>query len=484
MTKVYEAAAGNFVNGHLLVDRQGSVSRSPADGSALGTFTESNAEQVDAALVGARRAFDETAWAYDRHLRHKVLNQLADRIESRSPEITKMLSRENGKLIGEANGEVGGAPAMLRYCAALALTSTGRAAEVRAGVHVSSMPEPTGVAGVIVPWNSPVILSVRSFGPALSAGCTAVVKMPFQTGLVNGLLHEIYADTPGLPPGVLSSLTESGDLLARELATSPLIGVLSYTGSTRVGREIMASAAPTLKRVLLELGGKTPMIVFDDADLETAVPVLTKGVTVFAGQFCMTGSRILAQRGVSNALRDRLAAALENVGVGPGHDPDSDMGPMIDAASARRVDELVQRAIDAGAKPLVRGGVLADGSAFYRPSLLQTDQAESELVQEEIFGPVATFEVFDNEDQAVALANGTRYGLSASIWSRDVDRPRRVARRLLAGTVWTNSWVVMADQFEEGGFKQSGLGRLRGHRAIEEFQEYKTYVHPVGPDGG
>lgn len=474
------AEAGNFVDGELIVDSEGSVSRSPADGSVLGTYTEADAAQVRAALSGARRTFDETGWASDRHLRHKVLNQLADRIEGRSPELTKMLSRENGKLVGEARGEVGGAPAMLRYYAALALTSTGRAAEVRAGVHMSSVPEPIGVAGVIVPWNSPVILSVRSYAPALSAGCTAVVKMPSQTGLVNGILHEIYADTPGLPPGVLSSLTESGDLLARELGASPLVGALSYTGSTRVGREIMAVAAPTLKRVLLELGGKTPMIVFDDADLETAVPVLTKGVTVFAGQFCMTGSRVLAQRGVSGKLRERLAAALEAVVVGPGDDPASDMGPMIDAASARRVDAFVRRAIDAGAKPLVRGGIVADGSAFYRPSLLQVDHVESELVQEEVFGPVATFEVFDNEDEAVALANGTRYGLSAAIWSRDVDRPLRVARRLMAGTVWTNSWVVMADQFEEGGFKQSGLGRLRGPRALEEFQEYKTYVHPVG----
>lgn len=474
------AEAGNFVDGELIVDSGGSVSLSPADGSALGTYTEANAGQVQAALTGARRAFDETGWASDRHLRYKVLNQLADRIEGRGPELMKMLSRENGKLTGEARGEVGGAPTMLRYCAALALTSTGRAAEVRAGVHMSSVPEPIGVAGVIVPWNSPVILSVRSFAPALAAGCTAVVKMPSQTGLVNGILHEIYADTPGLPPGVLSSLTESGDLLARELVASPLVGALSYTGSTRVGREIMAGAAPTLKRVLLELGGKTPMIVFDDADLEAALPVLAKGVTVFAGQFCMTGSRILVQRSVSDKLRERLTAALEAVLVGPGDDPASDMGPMIDAANARRVDGLVRRAIDAGAKPLVRGGIVADGTAFYRPSLLQVDDVECELVQEEVFGPVATFEVFDTEDEAVALANGTRYGLSAAIWSRDVDRPLRVARRLLAGTVWTNSWVVMADQFEEGGFKQSGLGRLRGPRALEEFQEYKTYVHPVG----
>ena len=245
MTEVaHWAQAGNFVDGELIVDARGIVSHSPADGSALGTYTEADAVQVQAALASACRAFDESGWASDRHLRYKVLNQLADRIESRGPELAKMLSQENGKLTGEARGEVGGAPETLRYCAALALTSTGRAAEVRAGVRMSSVPEPIGVAGVIVPWNSPVILSVRSFAPALAAGCTAVVKMPSQTGLVNGILHEIYAETPGLPPGVLSSLTESGDLLARELVGSPLVGALSYTGSTRVGREIMAGLRP------------------------------------------------------------------------------------------------------------------------------------------------------------------------------------------------------------------------------------------------
>ena len=193
---------------------------------------------------------------------------------------------------------------------------------------------PLGVVAAIVPWNSPIVLSVRSFAPALAAGCTVVMKLPGQTGLVNGLLHQVLADVDSLPAGVLNSLTESGDEVAKYLVSSPDVDALSYTGSTKVGRAIMAGAAGTLKRLSLELGGKTPMLVFDDADLDAAVPVLTKAVTTFSGQFCMTGSRVLAQRGIADELRARLSKSLAAVKVGPGDDAASDMGPMIDAASA------------------------------------------------------------------------------------------------------------------------------------------------------
>jgi acyl-CoA reductase-like NAD-dependent aldehyde dehydrogenase len=206
--------------------------------------------------------------------------------------------------------------------------------------------------------------------------------------------------------------------------------------------------------------------------------VLTKAVTTFAGQFCMTGSRILAQRGIADELRARLAESLTAVKVGPGDDPGSDMGPMIDAANAARVDAVVAGAAAYGTI-VVRGGAEA-GTAYYRPSLVEVDDPSADIVQQEVFGPVATFEVFDGENDGVRLANATEYGLAASVWSRDVDRPRRVGRRLKAGTVWTNTWAVVVDQFEEGGFKQSGLGRLNGVRALAEFQEYKTYAQQVG----
>jgi acyl-CoA reductase-like NAD-dependent aldehyde dehydrogenase len=471
--------AQQFVNGALVASGRVTESTSPADGSVLGSYADADRAQAAAAIAAARTAFDETDWSRDRQLRHRALNEIADAIERRSDELVSMLARENGKVLGEAGFELSLTPSKLRYYAALALTETGRAAEVKPGVHMSSVAEAIGVAGVIVPWNSPVVLSVRSFAPALAAGCTAVVKLPGQTGLVNGILHEIFAGARSLPAGVLNSLTETGDDVSRLLVESPDVDALSYTGSTRVGRLIMAEAAKRLKRVSLELGGKSPMIVFEDADLDAVVPTLTAAVTTFSGQFCMTGSRILVQRPVADELRERLSKSLSAIKVGPGDDPTSEMGPMIDAANAQRVDAIVRES-QSYATVLVRGGALDPSSAYYHPSLVEVDDPMSAIVQQEVFGPVATFEIFDTEADAIRLANITEYGLSASIWSRDVDRPRRVATRLRAGTVWANVWAIVVDQFEEGGFKQSGIGRLNGLRALEEFQEYKTYAQMVG----
>src|SRR5947209_9756093 len=279
--------------------------------------------------------------------------------------------------------------------------------------------------------------------------------------------------------GVDTTATTARQFIKGKLVGSKDVDVLSYTGSTRVGRQIMAAAAATMMRLSLYLDGKTPLSVFDDAVLDVAVPLLTKAVTTFSGQFCMTGSRVIAQAGIAGQLRERLSKSLGAVNVGPGDDPASDMGPMIDAENAHRVDALVSAAAEY-ATVLVRGGLADPDTAFYHPSLLEVDDPTTPIVQEEVFGPVATFEVFESEADAVRLANVTEYGLAASIWSRDIDRPRRVGRQLRAGTVWTNTWALVADQFEEGGFGQSGLGRLNGLRGLEEFQEYKTYAQIVG----
>ena len=237
----------------------------------------------------------------------------------------------------------------------------------------------------------------------------------------------------------------------------------------------------------LELGGKTPMIVFDDADLDAAVPLLAAGITTFAGEFCMTGSRILVQRGVAGQVRARLAGLLGHVRVGDGMDPATDMGPLIDKADVTRVDRLVQAAL-AYAKPVVRGGPATDGAlaagAFYRPALLEVQDAGTDLVQKEVFGPVATFEVFDTETDAITRANATEYGLAAGVFTTSINISRRVSREIHAGTIWTNTWAAVNDGFAEGGYKQSGTGRLRGPLAITEFQEAKTVVHAIPPFHG
>ena len=308
--------------------------------------------------------------------------------------------------------------------------------------------------------------------------------MPGQTALVANLVSQIIAEVTSLPRGVVNIFTESGNTGAPYLVASPDVQVISYTGSTTVGRIVAANGAPTLKRMNLELGGKTPVIVFDDADLDSTVPLLAAGITTFGGEFCMTGSRILVQGGVADEVRTRLAALLENVRVGDGMDPETDMGPLIDKADVTRVDAMVEAAL-AYAKPIVRGGPATDGAlatgAFYRPALLEVEDVSTDLVQKEVFGPVATFEVFDTESDAIARANATEYGLAAAIFTSNINISRRVSREIQAGTVWTNTWAAINDGFAEGGYKQSGIGRLRGPLAITEFQEAKTVVHAIPP---
>ncbi|MFD8575611.1 aldehyde dehydrogenase family protein [Streptomyces sp. CH8.1] len=465
--------ARNFIDGQWVDSAKQTESLNPSTGTVLGTFADAGAEEATAAIAAARRAFDTSGWSRDRNLRARALFEMADRLAERRDEFVTMLARENGKILEEAAFEIDLTIPKLRYYAALALSDHGSSAEVRPGLYSMTLREGAGVAAVIAPWNSPVVLAVRSFAPALAAGCTVVMKLPGQTGLVNGLLSELVAQTESLPAGVVNIFTESGNDGAPLLISSPDVDVISYTGSTVVGRLIAANAAPTLKALSLELGGKSPMIVFDDADLDAAVPVLTKAITTFTGQFCMTGSRILVQRGIADELRRRMVASLQAVKVGPGDDPASEMGPLIDEHNARRVEGVVADAATY-AKVLVHGR--RDG-AFLSPSLVEVADLNAPIVQQEVFGPVATFEVFDTEAEAVTRANATEFGLAASIWTRDVDRPLRVGRELEAGTVWTNTWAIVHDMFEEGGFKQSGVGRLNGVRGLEEFQETKHFVH-------
>jgi betaine-aldehyde dehydrogenase len=456
----------------------------PATGAVLGRWADGGQDEARAAIAAARRAFETSPWSRDRGLRHRALSEMADHFDAHAEELGTLVTKENGKKIAEGLFEGTSPSPTLRHNAAQALTEVGSSAEVAPGQWFSTYAEPAGVVGIIVPWNSPVALLIRSLAPALSAGNTVAVKMPGQTALVANLVSQIIAEVTSLPRGVVNIFTESGNTGAPYLVSAPDVQVISYTGSTTVGRIVAANGAPTLKRMNLELGGKTPMIVFDDADLDSTIPLLAAGITTFGGEFCMTGSRILVQRGVADEVRSRLAALLENVRVGDGMDPATDMGPLIDKADVTRVNGLVEAAL-AYAKPVVRGGpatedALAAG-AFYRPTLLEVEDVSTDIVQQEVFGPVATFEVFDTETDAIARANATEFGLAAGLFTSSLNTSRRVSREIAAGTVWTNTWAAINDGFAEGGYKQSGIGRLRGPLAITEFQEAKTVVHAIPP---
>jgi betaine-aldehyde dehydrogenase len=477
--------AKHWIDGKWLTSGKTSESINPATGEVLGQWADGGELEAKKSIAAARRAFDTSQWSRDRGLRHQALNEMANRFEAHIDDLGPLVTKENGKKLSEGMLEAALPVSTLRHCAAQALAETGISAEVAAGKWFSTYAEPAGVVGIIVPWNSPVVLCIRSLGPALAAGNAVAIKMPGQTALIANRMAEIIAETESLPKGIVNIFTESlGQTGAQYLAASSDVQVISYTGSTGVGRIIAAEGAPSLKRMNLELGGKTPMIVFDDADLDTAVPFIVAGVITFAGQFCMTGSRILVQRGVANELRERLTADFTAIRIGNGLDPDTDMGPLIDNAAVDRVDAMVEAAL-AHAKAVVRGGrptesEFANG-AFLRPTLLEVDDVTTDIVQKEVFGPVATFEVFDTEADAVSRANATEYGLSAGLFTNDINVSHRVSREIQAGTVWTNTWAEMNDGFAEGGFKQSGNGRLRGPLGITEFQEPKTVVHSVPP---
>ncbi len=448
----------------------------PATGEVIGSYAMGGPKEAQAAIEAAKRAFADPAWRTNRLLRARVLNRMADRFEERADDLVQLLGLENGKTHDQGRLEVAFAPETLRFNAALALTDTGTNSQVSAGELSLVVRQPIGVAGIIAPWNSPVALGIRSLAPALAAGCTAVMNLPRQTAQTNRLIAELVGQTEGLPAGVANTITGghvTGDVLVR----SPDVPTISFTGSTATGKQISAAAADNLKRVGLELGGKTPLILFEDADLDRALPIVVSALIVFSGQFCMTGSRLLVHERIADQVRTELAVRLRAVRVGPASDPASEMGPIIDKPNVERIDKIVEDAISQGADVIVRGGPISEGplaaGAFYRPTLLEAHDNSMPIVQKEVFGPVLTMQTFATEAEAIAMANDSEYGLSASVFSRDVDVPLRVALALESGSVWVNDWAKLHDQFEEGGFKGSGVGRMRGFAVMDDFIEFK-----------
>ncbi len=476
MSTAQTSVARHWIGGEWADSDEHRESVNPATGQVIGSYAMGGPKEAQAAIDAAKRAFANPAWRTNRLLRARVLNRMADRFEARADDLVELLGLENGKTHDQGRLEVGFAPETLRFNAALALTDTGTNSQVTEGELSLVVRQPVGVAGIIAPWNSPVALGIRSLAPALAAGCTAVMNLPRQTAQTNSLIGELVGGTEELPPGVANTITGghvTGDVLVR----SPDVPTISFTGSTATGKQISAAASANLKRVGLELGGKTPLILFEDADLGQALPIVVSALIVFSGQFCMTGSRLLVHERIADRVRTDLAARLRAVKVGPAADPASEMGPIIDKPNVERIDKLVEDAISQGATVIVRGGPVTDGlltaGAFYRPTLLQVHDNSMPIVQDEVFGPVLTMQTFRTEAEAIALANDTPYGLSASVFSQDVSLPLRVALALEAGSVWVNDWARLHDQFEEGGFKASGVGRMRGFAVIDDFVEFK-----------
>jgi acyl-CoA reductase-like NAD-dependent aldehyde dehydrogenase len=408
---------------------------------------------------------------------------MADALDARRPQLAETLCRENGKPLGECLHEVTISSSELRFYAGLARANFGRIMETEPGQMSMIAREPMGVAGIIVPWNAPLILLVRSLGPALAAGCTAVIKHAAQTAGTSALACEAFAAAASLPPGSVNAFSESGTAGSKQLVASTDVDVLSYTGSTHVGKLIMADAAGTLKRLNLELGGSAPCIVAEDADLGRTAAALVKAGMIMAGQQCVAASRVIVHEKVFDAFARLLKDALAAMVIGRGSDPATQLGPLIDARSRERVEGIAANAVSGGARLLLAptrpAGPLARGS-FLSPGLLQVDDPATPILHQEIFGPLLTLQRFATEAEAVHRANDSRFGLAASVWSADLRRAQRIAQQIKAGTVWINMHGRLAAEIETGGYKESGLGRLHGVQGLEEFLQTKHVAWELG----
>jgi acyl-CoA reductase-like NAD-dependent aldehyde dehydrogenase len=442
----------------------------PATEVVLETLPRAGIEQLDGAVGRAREALP--GWrAIAPADRAALLHALADALAARREELAVLEARNAGKPIADARGEMDMVAATFRYYAGAPERLLGDTIPV-AGGQAFTVREPLGVVGLIVPWNFPLVIASWKLAPALAAGNTVVLKPAELTPLTALLFAQIAADA-GIPDGVVNVVVGPGSVCGRRLVEHPDVAKIAFTGSTEVGRSIAAGAASTIKRVTLELGGKSPNLVFADADLDAAATAAPMAVFGNAGQDCCARSRILVQRSVLDRFMDALEDAVESIKVGDPLDEQTQMGPLI--SSAQR--EAVSSFVDGDAPVAIRGSAPDGPGYWFAPTVLCPVDPASRAAREEIFGPVATVIPFDDEDQAVRLANDTIYGLSASIWSRDGARALRVARAIDTGVLSINSNTSVRVATPFGGFKQSGYGRELGPHALDAYTEVKSIYY-------
>ncbi|MDB5796569.1 MAG: aldehyde dehydrogenase [Paucimonas sp.] len=480
-----QVTARNLINGEWVGAQAGASrdSQNPANQQVIGSYPASGRADAQAAIAAAAAAFELPNWAQNPRLRQMVMLRWADRMEQRAEYLAQLLTRENGKVIGQSRGEIMGAISEIRYYAGLTRYIPGHVFEVEPGVFSTMLKEPAGVAGIIVPWNAPVVLLIRSLTPALCAGCTTVVKPAPQTALITYEVLRDLHESAGLPPGVLNLVSEAGHEVAQELVAHRDVAVLSFTGSNATGARIMADAAPTMKKLSLELGGKSCCLVFPDADLALAAPAIAQAAVIISGQQCTAARRVLVHGSRYDEMKAALTRAFSEIRVGHGDAPGMHMGPLIDATAAKHVEGRIQMALDTCDEVILAGGRLGgdlQGGHFMAPTLVAHRDTSAFFCQEEIFGPFVVLERFEDEKEAVARANHTEYGLSASVWTQDGARALRVSRALRNGTIWVNDHNKLFAEAETGGYRKSGVGRLHGYDALVDFMEIKHIYQNAG----
>jgi succinate-semialdehyde dehydrogenase/glutarate-semialdehyde dehydrogenase len=461
--------AGEWVN----ADDGGTVAVvNPATGETLGTVPMCGGAETKRAIAAAEVA--QRAWAQvSAKERAAILRRLNDLMLANADDLALIMTSEQGKPLTEAKGEIAYAASFIEWFADEARRIYGDTIPATSGdKRIIAIKQPVGVTAAITPWNFPTAMLTRKAGPALAAGCSMVVKPATQTPY-SALAFAELAARAGVPKGLLSVLTGSATKIGAEMTASPIVRKLTFTGSTEVGRTLMRQSADTIKKLSLELGGNAPFIVFDDADLDAAVEGAMISKYRNTGQTCVCANRLYVQRGVLKAFTDKLVAKVKAMKVGNGVEPGVVQGPLIDMKAVAKIEEHIADARAKGGEVLTGGKRHALGGQFFEPTVISGANAQMLVAHEETFGPLAPIFAFDTEDEVIALANDTEFGLASYFYSRDVGRVMRVAERLESGMVGVNTGLISTAEAPFGGVKQSGLGREGSKYGLDEFLEIK-----------